>query len=207
MPDKNKSGRTPPDDQPGNKTYKLIIPYYPGDAGDGGPGGRRLPFPNGVISWLCTAIRFDGAIYDGSSPFRRNRTIDITVDVSNGGNATVEGFVTLYWSDPMPVFGAQKIRIDGLGDPVPITVPAFGQVTSPPITLTPDAGFPKHFCLLAEVSSTSDQAHMDYDIEDRHYGQHNVTLMSARHKKKNSFSFYTVIPLTPMPSFPSASDR
>src|SRR6476659_8922109 len=74
-----------PDSDPGQThTYKLIIPYYTGDIGDGGPNNqRKLPFPDEVISWLCPAIHINDQIYNGAPLLNKNETVSVTVEVSN----------------------------------------------------------------------------------------------------------------------------
>lgn len=150
----------------------LVIPYFEQDVGHRPIDKQAHP---SYIDYECPYITLNGAAYMGQK-LRHGETVDLTVQVKNTGNQTARNVsVSLYWSHPtikfarplMRVAMHQVKRIDPGGSPV------LGLQYS---WVIPDE-MPEHFCLLAEVSNSSDPSPVAINVGDRHFAQLNLNLV------------------------------
>ncbi|MDB6133198.1 MAG: hypothetical protein JWM59_1441 [Verrucomicrobiales bacterium] len=173
----------------------LVIPYFPGDTGTTGPGGKR-DFPAGVIDYLCPSIKINGAPYNGA-PLPRNQTVSVTIEVANTKNKGMWAMVSLYWTDPTAVFTGNALHNGSddaeVGPPQTLYVPAGGKASFN-ITFTPLTKMPNHVCLLAEVTSSDDPAPGTFDVSDRHYACHNLNLLTVAQNRVSTINFFVANP-------------
>jgi hypothetical protein len=148
------------------------------------------PLPSSVPAWLCPAIHIDGLPYSGV-PLTAGTPYNMSLVVQNGGELGALVTARLYFADPTTAFTAATLGKPPIFQET-LYVGGLAQQETTPVSWTPDNTIPGHVCLLAEVASfPADPSSGTYDVvNDRHYGQQNINVVTVSPGQKKSFPFW-----------------
>jgi hypothetical protein len=154
----------------------IFVPY-PQPPGVPDDDGTR-PLKNAVTSYACPSILVNGAPYDGG-PLPPGE-VDLSLRVANLGSLGAWVTARFYLSDPATGFSPTDLLGSSEGFYVAANTSAAMAKQSPIAPQTIPEGKP-HLCVFAHAWSSLDPATRPGDpIDDRHWGQQNLQIRTAR---------------------------
>lgn len=166
--------------EPKPPTPFLFIPYGATDNG-------IRPLSSSIPGWACPSILINGAAYTGGG-LSTGTPLNLSIVVRNSGGlaATVVG--RIYYADPTLAFTSLSVNL--IGQTI-FALAAGATNASPAVVWIPTSSIPNHVCLLAEATSSVDPSAGGFDaVNDRHYGQLNVSVLTVKPGQRNSFQFF-----------------